>query len=109
MNAKNVRYYDSSALESSAVVKTLPGTLYSITGYNSKAAVQYIQFFDSASLPANGTAPNIMFRAEAQSNFYYDLGEIGRYCSNGIAICNSSTVATKTLGSDDLWLNVQYD
>ena len=108
MIPKNVTYYDSSAYEASAVVKSSPGTIFSIVGYNSKTSAQFIQIHDASSLPEDTTAPKISFTAPAKSNFFYDFGEIGRQCSTGIVVCNSSTGATKTIGSADCWFNVQY-
>ena len=109
MKPKNVNCYDSSALEASAVIKGSPGTLFSITGVNSKAAAQYIQIHDSATLPADTAVPKIVLKVAASENFYYELNEIGRYFENGIVACNSSTLATKTIGSTDCWFSAQYD
>jgi hypothetical protein len=108
MQPKNLNYYDSVALEASAVVKASPGTLFSITGYNSSASDQFVQIHDAAALPADTAVPAIIFKVAAQENFYYELKEIARFFKNGITICNSSTVATKTIGVADCWFNVQY-
>ena len=99
---------DSTAYVASAVVKASAGVLMGLSGYNSRTSEQFIQIFDSATVPANGTAPAIVFRVGPESNFSLDLGERGRYMADGIAWSNSSTVATKTLGSADVWMNVLY-
>ncbi|MCK4827755.1 hypothetical protein KA005_69145 [bacterium] len=109
MNAKNVNYYDSSALEASVVIKASPGTLFSITGHNNKAAAQFIQLHDAAALPADTAVPKIVLQASANENFHYELKEIGRYFKVGIVVCNSSTLAQKTLGGNDCFFNAQYD
>ena len=108
MIPKNVTYNDSTALVASVVVKASAGTIFSVVGYNDKTSAQFIQLHDSSSLPADTAVPKIPFRVPAKSNFYLDFGEIGRQCENGIVLCNSSTVATKTLGSADCWFSVQY-
>ena len=108
MNPKNVNYYDSVAYETDAIAKASPGTVFSITGYNAKTSAQFIQLHDSATLPANAAVPAIIFSVPASSNFFYDFNEVGRFCENGIVVCNSSTGATKTLGSADCWFNIQY-
>jgi hypothetical protein len=109
VNAKNVKYYDSSALESSAVISDAPGHLFSITGYNDNAGAQFVQIHDAAALPADGAVPAIVLTVAAKENFWYELKEIGRFFSNGIVVCNSSTAATKTIGAADCWFNAQYD
>ena len=108
MNPKNLNYDDSVAYEASTISKASPGTVYSITGYNAKTSAQFIQLHDSATLPADTAVPAVIFSVPASSNFFYDFGEIGRYCSSGITVCNSSTGATKTIGSADCWINIQY-
>ena len=108
MKPKNLLYDDSVAYEASPIVKATPGTIFSVTGYNSKTSAQFIQLHNSATVPANGAVPAIVFTVPASSNFFYDFGEIGRFCSAGIVLCNSSTGPTKTLGSADCWFNVQY-
>ena len=109
MKPKNVNYDDSVAYEASAIVKATPGAIFSVTGYNSKTTAQFIQLHDSATLPANTAIPKIIFIVPASSNFFYDFGEIGRQCSAGIVVCNSSTGPTKTIGSADCFFNVQYN
>lgn len=108
MLPKNVSYDDSVAYEASAIVKSTPGTIFSITGYNSKTSAQFIQLHDSATLPADTAIPKVILSVPASSNFFYDFGEIGRFCEKGIVVCNSSTGATKTIGSADTWFNIQY-
>lgn len=97
------------AYAASLVVKASGGTLWGLTGYNSKAAAQFIQVFDAASLPADTAVPKLVFTVPASSNFFFEAGEgLGRYFSIGIVICNSSTGPTKTIGAADCWFDVQY-
>ena len=100
---------DSTALEASRVVKATPGVLYTLTGYSSKVTAQFIQIHNSATLPGDGGAPVITFPVPAGGVFSYSPGEKwGKFFSAGIVVCNSTTAATKTLGSADCWFNVQY-
>ena len=98
----------TTAYATSLVIKGSAGTLYMINGYNSKTTDQFIQLFDSATLPADGTAPKLTFLAPAESNFYFDFGVFGRAFTTGIVVCNSSTGPTKTIGSADCWFDSQY-
>ena len=98
---------DSVALEDHTISKSSPGDIYSFTGYNDNALPQFIQLHDSATLPVNGAVPVVTFEIAAKSNFTW-TESTGRAMVNGITICNSTTLATKTIGVSDLWLNVTY-
>ena len=108
MQPKNLNYSDSVAYVASVIAKASPGTIFSVTGYNAKTSAQFIQLHDSATLPADTSVPAVILSVPASSNFYYDFGEIGRFCEKGITVCNSSTGATKTIGSADVFFNIQY-
>ncbi len=92
----------STAYEASRIVKASPGTLISISGYNSGPA-QFIQLHDSATLPANGSAPVKIIAVPSQSNFSIDVPLTGIPFAAGIVVCNSSTGPTKTIGSADIY------
>jgi hypothetical protein len=98
----------SVAYVASQVVKTTPGTVYKITGYNSKGSAQFIQLHDAASLPADAAVPVAIFTVPTVGNFEINYSNVGRYFTTGIVICNSSTGPTKTIGSADCWFDVTY-
>lgn len=108
MRPKDLSYSDSVAYVASQIAKATPGTIFRISGYNSKGSVQFIQLHDAATLPADTAVPKIVFAVAATANFDYDFGEKGRWCGTGIIVCNSSAVPTKVIGSADTWFNIEY-
>lgn len=97
-----------TAYVSSLIVKGAGGTLYYVSGYNSKSAEQFIQLHDTTTLPANGAIPKTVYRVDARADFSFLFDAFGRHFDNGIVICNSSTGPTLTLGSADTWFDAQY-
>ena len=97
----------TTALAASLVVKADRGTLYGLTGYNNRSSSQFIQIHDATSLPADTAVPEIIFAVPATSPFSLNY-DVGREFQVGIVISNSSTAATKTIGSADCWFDVEY-
>jgi hypothetical protein len=90
---------NSVAYENSRVLKASPGTLVSLTGYNSLASAQFIQLFNSTTVPADAAVPVAVITAAASSNFSFPLPDGGLPFSTGIAVSNSTTGPTKTIGA----------
>lgn len=103
------RSASSQALANSIVVLQGAGTLYGFTAKSNKASAQFIQLFDAAGpIPADGAAPNAVWDIGATGTLGVYFGSTGRFCEQGIMLVNSSTLATKTIGSADCFFDVQY-
>jgi len=103
--------YDNSAslqLENSRIVKSGAGRLFGFSGTNTKASSQFIQAFDTGTVPSNGAIPKFVMTAQASSDFWVSWTPGWRQFREGIVLCNSSTVATLTIGSADCWFDAQY-
>jgi len=97
---------DSTAYEASHVISAAPANLLGCHGYSSSSSAQFILFFNSTTVPANATAPTIApLSVPATSTWAIDFGVYGRPFSTGIAVSNSSTANTKTIGSADSWFS----
>lgn len=107
-NATAPTNVSSTALEASHVIKASAGTLLGVTGYNNKSSAQFIQLHNTTTVPADTAVPVVVITVPASSNFSIDFGTYGRRFATGISICNSSTAATKTVGSADCWFDAQF-
>lgn len=101
------RNVSSLALASSVTVKSGQGILYGFTAYSNKGTSQFIQVFDANALPADGAVPVWVGTVAATSNIAANWIP-GRTFLEGCVICNSSTAATKTIGSADTFFDVQF-
>lgn len=90
----------SAALEASHIIRSSPGYLTHLTVYNDAASTQYYQLHNSAVVPPDGTVPVFVFAVASKATVSLPIGD-GLNFSVGIVVCNSSTAATKTIGSAD--------
>ena len=98
----------SPVLENSHIALSGMGYLVSLVVNNTNVAAQFIQLFDANALPANGAAPNTVLTVPGSSDKFISWPLPGRLFLRGIIVCNSSTAATKTIGSADCFFDVQY-
>lgn len=91
----------SAHAAASGVIKASAGKLYHMVFDNDNAAARYVQFFNTTSVPADGTAPMFAIKLAAGDYMDFDFGEQGLYFSTGISWCLSTTFATKTLAGAD--------
>lgn len=93
----------STTNEASRVLKNSAGTLMSLVGYSARTSSQFIQIFNSTTVPVDTSVPIYTFTVQAGSNFSLDVPVTGIPFTTGITVCNSSTQTTKTIGSADCW------
>lgn len=97
----------SAALEASSIAKATFGRLYRTMGRldaTAATATFYIQFLDSATLPADGAVTHIMAPIKfvhtngTDQTWDIDLGTLGVPFNSGCVVVLSSTEFTKTIG-----------
>jgi hypothetical protein len=98
----------SEANEASRLVKSAPGKLLYVVGYNSKVSAQWIQIHNAASAPANGSVPVLTQTVPASSNFAIPLPDTGLDLDVGIVVANSTTATTLTAGSTDIFVTAIF-
>jgi hypothetical protein len=91
----------STALEAGHIISAAPGTLLTLTVLNTKSSSQYIQIHNSATAASNGDVPVFIYPATTATTIEIDKGTNGVDFSAGIYVCNSSTAATRTVGTTD--------
>lgn len=89
----------------------LPGHLlvYGFTVYSTKGSAQFVNVFDTGSLPGDGAVPILSWPVAANNGAGFSFTPRGRQFRTGLVLCNSSTDATKTIGAADCFFDVQYD
>lgn len=96
------------ALTNALLASSGPSRLIGFTVYSSKNANQFVLVFDSATIPADNAVPLFVLPilTQNQTSAYY--GHEGRVFYQGIVVCNSTTDTTKTIGSKDCFIDVQW-
>lgn len=93
----------STTEQSSRVVKSSAGRLYSLSVSNENASTRYLQLFNSTSLPGDGAVP-VFCPVEVPSGkqasiTFFDIN--GKYFSTGITAAMSSTQNSLTIAGTD--------
>jgi hypothetical protein len=89
----------TNAFAKSVVADTGLGRLLNVSCYNANAGDMYLQIFDAASLPADGTVPLAQVRIPTTGTGSLDFGESGLPYSDGLVAALSSTAASLTLAA----------
>lgn len=111
MSPPYIRVNKSAAYEASRTFQLgIPLTLYYVTASSKAAAAGWIFIFDLAALPANGVLPQfpplpiMITPCTISFNWMPD----GRPMINGVSVAFSSTQATLTLGTADIWFEIGF-
>lgn len=97
----------SAALEASHIISASACTLRSAKAYNSSGGTLYLQVFNAASLPANGTAPARTPIPVLAGDVNGDAWEGGTRLSTGCVLALSSTIATLTVAGAVGWFDAE--
>jgi hypothetical protein len=100
--------FNVGALRNAIVV---PGNIVvsGFTVYSTNAAAQFLCVFDANTVPADGAVPLWSWPLAAHNGVGFGWPSNGRRFKTGLVLCNSSTDATKTIGSSDCFFDVQYN
>jgi hypothetical protein len=83
--------------------------LYGIYAFNSAASTDYyLQVFDSATVPADGATPLMVFSLPHNQSLSQQFNDSYTF-KNGIYVCASTTAKTKTLAvANDVFIQLSY-
>lgn len=95
------------AAANSLIVKASAGKLYKLHIQNG-ATAQFFQVSNTTTVPADATVPIHVFRLAASEFLEIDFTAFGNHFATGITVCNSTTLATKTIGAADSWITAQF-
>lgn len=106
---RNTFVKSTTAAAASLVVKSGKGRLIALYAYNAKGSAQFIQVHDSAALPDEAAVPILTQTVATVANMTpIQIPEGGIPFVNGLVVCNSSTAATKTIGSADCFITAVW-
>jgi hypothetical protein len=98
----------TAALGRNLQATTTGARFYKASIYNTDVAAQYVQFHDSAGIPANGAIPFAQIKLAADSGGSLDYPD-GRACKNGIFVGISTVSGSFAAGvANVLNIDVAY-
>lgn len=102
----------TAATTNTTSVKAGPGTVKSISGFNTATSPRFLKFYNTASIPTVGTSSIYkIFYLAPSANFKFDF-PAGAYFSGGIAfgltVNAAANDATALAAGDVICLNVDY-
>lgn len=107
-NAREATPTNAAAVTASGFKQIITQRVYTVFCSNQSGSVVWLQLFDSATTPAEGTVPfiEVVMAANGQASVVYPMG---RVLADGLYVCGSSTQGVKTLTGEDLIIDVTHD
>lgn len=111
--ASTYRLLSAAASTNATSVKTSAGRIYQLVGYNVSTGVRYLKLYNKASAPTVGTdTPFKTIAIPPGQAFVIDNGDLGYYCSAGIAFAWTQAVTdadtTALAAGDIVAFNLDY-
>lgn len=94
----------TTAYAASLVAKAAPGTLVSLSVYNSALTPLFVQLHNTTSVPADGVAPVLSLTVATVVNLVLNFPLTGMPFTTGITVVGSTTGPTKTLATAVLYI-----
>jgi hypothetical protein len=110
--SSTARLLSAAATTNSTLVKSTPGRVSRVRGYNANAAARYLKFYNKATAPTVGTdVPILTLRLAPTADFDISLGEL--FFSTGIGFGISTAAADADTGAltlaDVVAMNIIYE
>lgn len=96
---------NSNGLAAKLQVKAVPGTLYSVIGFNT-GGQQYVSIYDTAGTPTS-QKPRMTVLASANDSFFFDFITPKTF-DNGIFVGNSTAADAYVAGASDCLFDATY-
>src|SRR5262245_7051484 len=100
--------YTTAAPASGALVASGHVVLYSLRAQNGNAARRYVQLFDAAGVPPDGSVPLMILGLEGSADKEWHCQGTPRFFRTGLVWAFSSTNNVHTLAAPECWLEAQY-
>ena len=103
-----VRYDNGGAfaLQGTANVSAVPGTLIRVFGFKTGAGVEFVQLYDTAGgVPAG--VPFAQFPVAANGSFSLDFGVTGRALAAGLVVALSTSPTSFVAAGATMWVNAE--
>jgi hypothetical protein len=105
----HLSWFNSGATLVNEIVYPFPCIVWEIHIVHTGTSPEYIQIFDAASAPADGSVPREVHYTGQKESLDLDVNR-PHYFANGFYLCESSTAATKTLDvATDLFVAIALE
>ncbi len=96
--AQNAMVVGNASYTNMLIAATTPVKLYAVTGYNSAGSTEYIQIFQTNSVPASGAVPTFSIPVASQQYFDFDFSYYGADLDS-VIVCSSTSPTALSLSA----------